>query len=978
VTGRAELPDLPAPSSLMSSRWSRDNLITCHPARLYCGEIQVRIDADDLARLIEGLAAQRGPIQLGAARMGVFTWDVACTGADGPFVLQVPVVIDEPGYRGRARGEVPRRNVETMRHFLARGLGRFVAAPLELVDLPGGVPAAILGALPTHRPMTFGRGAVQVELAEGELSWLISLGPGPTAELLAELVAVLAYHYDRDAGGGTALVDLAINDGDFVVRRRGDGGFDVRLTAARRLEAGIGPSLLLLYLVQMLAYEDWNVDPDGGLVGLPTLVSNPSIVFAGMVRGRRYRARDLGQPEEPAIREATGWIRDFGRSREGRGYRPFVERFLAGRLPLAFGDDPRQRWWHMVTLQTRLGVRELEARRNPEAAASARALKTFVDRLGRELERPRDDDATPATLRLNELGRGELIALLAEAGVAEGEAVADEILTRWPYRSLDHLVATVPAARPLRRFRSRLSFGRVVPDDEQGTLASLPPPADAAEGARGPRPLANPEIYGALSLPAGLEAEAARTFPTFEAYMDAALHDEGWGYYGYAVTIGRAGHFNTNPESLSPRYGRWMATSAFRCWREMVERGELAETDPFPIVEFGAGNGRLARDILDAIAGAADDAGRRFAARVQYRIYETSASLRDRQRALLGPAAIVGPGDARRPAETLARDFPEGLKGFVVTNEVPDAFGVHKVVLLPDGDALAALVVPRLEPALAALASQLAGAAMAPRLAETNAAVRRTFGFAGHPDDLYLDGPTWFAVMDALAGEPLARREALLDGLWFEEAYVPVSHLPALAAHLAAGADQYATALAAADDGVVVYVNVHAGRFIRQLGGALAAGLIVTVDYGDTTWTLIQGARRGHFPFRVYGDWQDYVPRANDPYTAPGTQDLTADVNFTDLARAGSDVGLEVVHYSHERDVTGDDLANLLDAAADDDALAEFIGNPMFKLLALGRRPSAIFTGPLTSPAELFCRAQSLPTARRPRAAAIERLLSAP
>src|SRR4029453_4284850 len=107
--------------------------------------------------------------------------------------------------------------------------------------------------------------------------------------------------------GGTALVDFAINDGDFVVRRRADdsAGFDVRLTAARRLEGGIGPSLLLLYLVQMLAYEDWNVDDGGGLVGLPTLVSNPSIVFAGMVRGRRYRARDLGQPEEAAVREAN-------------------------------------------------------------------------------------------------------------------------------------------------------------------------------------------------------------------------------------------------------------------------------------------------------------------------------------------------------------------------------------------------------------------------------------------------------------------------------------------------------------------------------------------------------------------------------------------------------------------------------------------------------------------------------------------------
>ena len=107
--------------------------------------------------------------------------------------------------------------------------------------------------------------------------------------------------------------------------------------------------------------------------------------------------------------------------------------------------------------------------------------------------------------------------------------------------------------------------------------------------------------------------------------MDASLHDPTWGYYARHVSIGRGGHFITNPESLSPRYGQWIATWAFRCWRDMVAHGELAEADPFPIVEFGAGNGRLARDVLDAVARTDDELWRVFASRVQYRIYETSA-----------------------------------------------------------------------------------------------------------------------------------------------------------------------------------------------------------------------------------------------------------------------------------------------------------------------------------------------------------------
>ena len=58
--------------------------------------------------------------------------------------------------------------------------------------------------------------------------------------------------------------------------------------------------------------------------------------------------------------------------------------------------------------------------------------------------------------------------------------------------------------------------------------------------------------------------------------------------------------------------------------------------------------------------------------------------------------------------------------------------------------------------------------------------------------------------MEAIAALPRrhgARRCSA--ALWFEEAYVPAAAVPELAAHLAANAAQYATALAAEDSGVV-------------------------------------------------------------------------------------------------------------------------------------------------------------------------------
>jgi SAM-dependent MidA family methyltransferase len=968
------LGDLPAASSFLSSRWSRDNLVTAHPARLYDGPVLERVGPDLLEALVQEFAAERGQFRVGPGRMGVFTWDIEYEDETGSFVLQVPLALDGPGTRGRAKRDVPRQNVENARYFSERGLTRFVVEPEGLVTLGGGVPAAIFRALPGHRSVTFGGGALRVRLPDG---WTISLGASATAELLAELVAALVYHYEPELDGGTALTDVFVNDGDFAVRRRGDGSFDVRLTALRRRDAGISPNLLVLYLVQLMAYEDFGVD--GALTGLPVLISNPSVAFEGVTRGLVYRERDGGGREADAVQRAREWIAEFGRSREGRMYRPWVERFLEGRLKLRFGDDPRERWWRLFPLERKLRLLELRGRADPAsgAAASARTLKTFLDRLARDVGRSPEED--PLLHRINDLGGDGMSSLLADAQVEAGERkeVAREIFESWPYRSLDQLLARVPRARGLRRSKGRLSFGWAFPMADEGTLKALGP---AAKTDAGTRPLANPEIFGALALPPSLVAEAVRTFPTFEAYMDTALQDPSWGYYPHAVVIGKEGHFDTHPEELSPDYGSWVAAWAFKAWRELVDRGELGEVEPFPVIEFGAGNGRLASDVLAAIARGSDELVRgererfeTFRAHVQYRIYEMSESLRARQRELLGERAIVAAGDARSPRATLARDFPDGVKGFVVTNEVPDAFGVHKVVLTADGRAFVALVVPRVESACCAALD----GALAERIAETDASIRRTFGFASHGGDRYLDQATFGRALEAIWRLPSRERDAALDSVWFEEAYVPASAVPELAAHLAANAREYATALAAEVSGVVVYVNVHAGSFIRELGSSLAAGFVLTIDYGDSTWGLVQGARRGDFPFRVYGETREDHPRPNDPYAAPGSQDMTADVNFTELANAGEAVGLHLIHFGPERDVSGDSLPELLRAAQDGDRLGKFLGHPGFKLLMLGTRPSGAFITPLSTALSLHAREQDVPKSLRDKIPVIQRTLRA-
>ena len=106
----------------------------------------------------------------------------------------------------------------------------------------------------------------------------------------------------------------------------------------------------------------------------------------------------------------------------------------------------------------------------------------------------------------------------------------------------------------------------------------------------------------------------------FDDFMRMALYEPELGYYaGDAHKFGRYDHdgsdFITAPE-LSPLFAQ-------ACAQQVAE--VLRQSAP-ALLEFGAGSGRLAADLLNALGDAC----------ASYAIVELSASLRARQRALIG------------------------------------------------------------------------------------------------------------------------------------------------------------------------------------------------------------------------------------------------------------------------------------------------------------------------------------------------------
>jgi SAM-dependent MidA family methyltransferase len=173
----------------------------------------------------------------------------------------------------------------------------------------------------------------------------------------------------------------------------------------------------------------------------------------------------------------------------------------------------------------------------------------------------------------------------------------------------------------------------------------------------------------------------------FDRFMELALYAPGLGYYsGGAAKLGAAGDFTTAPE-ISSLFGAAIAR---------VAAAIIAQSAP-RILEFGAGTGKLARDVLTALAAAGVTVD-------SYAILELSGELRARQQDALKDFPQVRWLDA----------MPASFDGVVLANEVLDAMPVQLV--RKDADGWRELMVTITDGAFA-LTPRVPGTALAQRIA---------------------------------------------------------------------------------------------------------------------------------------------------------------------------------------------------------------------------------------------------------------------
>jgi len=282
----------------------------------------------------------------------------------------------------------------------------------------------------------------------------------------------------------------------------------------------------------------------------------------------------------------------------------------------------------------------------------------------------------------------------------------------------------------------------------------------------------------------------------FATFMQEVLYAPDLGYYvtGHAK-LGQGGDFVTAPE-ISPLFSYCIA-------RQCQEI--LMELNGGEVLEFGAGSGKMALDILRFLE-------REHTLPLHYYILEISPDLTARQQQLFQQHA----------PHLLSRvqwlnTLPENFIGVMLANEVLDAMPVHRFKKIPHG------------------------------FQEI---------FVDYQHNQFLE----------VVGEPTPILAKALQTL-----SLTFSH-------------DYESE-----------INLWIQPWLNSVKHSLKKGVVLLIDYGFPRHEYYhperhQGTLMCHYQHRAH----------SDPYRHMGFQDITAHVDFTAVAEAALQSGLQLAHYTHQ------------------------------------------------------------------------------
>jgi SAM-dependent MidA family methyltransferase len=334
----------------------------------------------------------------------------------------------------------------------------------------------------------------------------------------------------------------------------------------------------------------------------------------------------------------------------------------------------------------------------------------------------------------------------------------------------------------------------------------------------------------------------------FSRYMELCLYDPELGYYSRnAEQFGKAGDFYTSSD-VHAVFGRLLARQFEEVWRVLESPTQIE------ILELGAGRGLFAQDVLDW----SEKKFPEFFRAAHYTLAENSPALRERLKSTLSKHFKSAKVSLSQPIK------PSSYEGLYDTAETGP--------LHSDSRVFESTNLQATDEVLQKHPTQKGTTSVVPNKVVFDRALAPELPIIVFANEFFDALPV--EVVRQQGELRISEKDGRLLETWHPTSAAALEFLDRYGVHPEAGER--------------VEVPLIAQSYISQIAAAVKCGCMIAIDYGYTREEQLAGRHRG-----TITAYRQHSASAN-PYEAPGEQDITAHVNFTALAGALEQCGMQV------------------------------------------------------------------------------------
>ncbi|MEO8400509.1 MAG: SAM-dependent methyltransferase [Gammaproteobacteria bacterium] len=411
--------------------------------------------------------------------------------------------------------------------------------------------------------------------------------------------------------------------------------------------------------------------------------------------------------------------------------------------------------------------------------------------------------------------------------------------------------------------------------------------------------------------------QITRIFPTLKSYVDNMMFGPS-GYYetGSVKFLNHFTTFATGP-AVAEGFAAAFAEQLFHRWKKQIEGDASLRDKPFNVLECGAGNGLLCKNILSVIKKMSEMGPKEtiedwkcLYKNIRYHIIERSTELVIQQKkTVLGENYTKNPDkdfadkvvflqkDARKLREAFTELEQEQKKeirmSMVISNELLDVLPPQKLVRASNGSINVGLVTPAISHRfLEEFARENKLVINIDKLLIKSKQYKALLNLHNpdatipFPDDhILLSAKDFLKLHQLVATKPKYNDVKVFS---FGEIDVPSTYFPEVMDFI----KRHPNFVSSMQVGDKRYANVGVRDYLQNVTQVLMpGGEVISVDYGNNDMQI-------NNYLRTY--LNNLVEMDDAIFLQPGKRDITYDVNFTTVAEDGKILGLQPIFFGNQ------------------------------------------------------------------------------